>query len=450
MARRATLNSRSEAREGSRRSAGKWQGYAKRTPDQIKKRAEQTGGRYDSFLKTGVDMFRPKSGDNTLRYLPPTWENPQHYGYDVWVHAYVGVDESSYLCPAKMLNKPCPICDAAKEAKDSGDEEEYKGLKPTNRVLAYVLDRDEEIPKKATPTPLIYSQSWSFDRDIAALSDTKGGALYIDHPEDGYDVTFKKRGQGLNTRYIGVQIDRDPSPICEDEKDQQAVLDLIAEKPIPDMLKFYPAEHLRKVIEGTSEQKDEDLDKDEDNDEGSEAAEDRRRGGRSRSRDEEEVEREEPRSRRARDEEEERPRRETRERVRPRDEEEEAPRERTHRGRDDSRDEEEERPRRGSRERTSGRRDEEDEERPARTTRSRDDEEVDRPSRGRRTARDEDEERPARRGREPRDVEDEEPHGSRGRRTSRDEEAEPEPEEEERPRGRVGRTRLDPDEEIPF
>lgn len=384
-------------------SSSKWRGYEQRKSEDVRARAEQTGGAYDSFLKQGIDMFRPKVGENTIRFLPPTWENPKHFGYDVFVHSYVGVDESSYLCIDKMKGQRCPICVAAKDAKDSGDDEEYKALKATQRVLCWILDRDEDENK-----PIIYNMSWSYDRDIAALCDTKQGTLYIDHPDDGYDITFKRKGQGLNTRYFGTQVDRQSSPITEKQRDQDEVLDFIAENPIPSLLKFYSAEHLQKVIEGNTDQPDEDLDDDKD-----------RRGGRDRGRGRDEED--------SRDEHEEEDSRSSRGRGRSRDEEDEP---RGRRGRDDEDD------RRSSR---RGR-DEEEEDRPRGRSRDRDEEPEDEPRGRRGRDRDEEEDRPRGRGRD-RD-EDERPRSRRREDDDRDEpepeepDAEEEQEEDERPRGR--------------
>src|SRR6202012_5512454 len=92
--------------------------YKPRTVDQIKGRANRKTSMFDSIFKPGFDSYRPKTGDNLFRYLPPTWDDSDHYGYTVHVHRNVGANNSTYLCLRKMLNKPCPVCEAAKEAKD--------------------------------------------------------------------------------------------------------------------------------------------------------------------------------------------------------------------------------------------------------------------------------------------------------------------------------------------
>ncbi len=315
--------------------------YKKRDPDKLKSRAEQTGGRFDSPWKNGVEIFRAKVGDNLIRILPPTWDEPEHYAYDVWVHSYVGADNSTYVCLNKMKGKHCPICQAAQEAKTAGEEDEAKALQAKKLSVAWIINRDED-----EETPMLYAMSWTMDRDIASLLYNKrtGKAIMIDDPVDGYDLTIKRTGQGLKTRYHGMAIERDPTPVNDDPKIQDAVLEYIAENPIPDMLHYHDSKHLEKVLLGTNAEKD-DIDEDEDDvkvkrtkrrnveEDDEEDEEDRPKGKNKRqARDEEEDDEEEeeaPKKRskqKARDEEEEEDEEEettTKKRAkRPRDEEE--------------------------------------------------------------------------------------------------------------------------------
>ena len=222
--------------------------YKARTADQIKSRANRKGNKFDSIFKSGFDDYRPQSGDNCYRPLPPTWDDPDHYGFTIFVHSQIGADNSTYLCPRKMLGKPCPVCEAAKEAKDAKEDDEAKALKVSERLVSWVLDREGDDPEK----PLLHSQSWTQDRDVAALctNERTGETLYIDHPDNGYDVSFKKTGSGLNTKYYGWQIARSSSPIHDKQKVQDEILDYIAENPVPECLNYYDYEYLRGVLTG--------------------------------------------------------------------------------------------------------------------------------------------------------------------------------------------------------
>lgn len=237
--------------------------YKERTFEEVKRRAEQQGGNFDSMFKREFQTWTPKEGLNNIRILPPTFDEHNHYGYVIWVHSWIGSDKSSYLCPKKMgMSKRCPICDAEKEARAAGDTEDADDLKAVNRFLYWILDRDGDDPRK----PLLWSASWSQDRDIAALcaDDKAGKVLSIDHPDMGYDLSFTRKGTKLNTRYIGTRIDRDPSPISTSAKRQSAIIDFLMENPLDTVLKFYPTKHLEEIISGTNKERDEDLDDDDD------------------------------------------------------------------------------------------------------------------------------------------------------------------------------------------
>lgn len=385
--------------------------YKKRSAADVKKRAEQSGGNFDSPFLSGVDTYRPKNGESAVRILPATWDDHDHYGLDVWMHRFVGSENSNYLCPSKMLNKRCPICEEAKALKDSGEDEDAKKMAAQKRTLVYVLDRDED-----DNIPLVWDMSWAQDRDIAALCQSRTGkVLLIDHPDDGFDVTIKRTGKELRTRYQFV-IDRDPSPICEKVKDQEAVLEEISEKPLTDVLRYDTAEYLEKIMSGTAPGKDKDLDEDDDKprrrgrkDEDEEEEKPRRGRGRGRDTEEEEEEEEKPRRGRGRKDEEEE------------EEEEEKPRGRRGRREEPEEEEEEEKPRRG---RARAEPDEEEEEEKPRRGRKRVDEEEE-----------EEEEKPKRgRARAEPDEEEEEEEKPRSRGSKREEPDEEE--EEERPRRR--------------
>ena len=239
--------------------------YKPRTVDQVKDRASRKTSKFDSIFKPGFDTYRPKQGDNLIRYLPPTWDDADHYGYTAFVHRGIGPDNSTYLCPRKMLNKPCPICEAAKEAKDAGEADEAKELGTSERIISWIVDRDADDPEK----PLIYDTSWTQDRDIVSLcvNERTGEILMIDHPDKGYDVTLKRTGTGMRTKYYGYAIARDDSPIHDSEKAQDEILDYIKENSIPDTFNFYDYDYLKGVLSGTVAEKDEVLDRNVDEEE---------------------------------------------------------------------------------------------------------------------------------------------------------------------------------------
>jgi len=219
--------------------------YQKRSSDVIKRRATQSGSNRDGFIDSSFPFFMPKPGTvNVYRILPPTWENAEHYGLEIFVHYNIGVDNSAYLCPNKMKNEDCPICEERKRAEKEGDEDYIKELSPVKRVLIWIIDRNNE-----KEGPILWPQPWTFDREVCKLSvDSRTGeVLIIDNPENGYDVEFEKEGQGQKTKYTGIKISRHPTPLGVDT---DLWLEYVCKHPLPSVLKFYPSEHLQKVFQG--------------------------------------------------------------------------------------------------------------------------------------------------------------------------------------------------------
>ena len=225
--------------------------YRERSVDSLKQRAERTGGKFDTIYKKGFSTWKPKVGENVIRYLPPTWDDAEHYGLTIWTHGYVGPDQGSYMCLTKMLGKPCPICKAAEEARRAGDEEETRQYSASERILAWILDRQGDDPYK----PLLFNMSWSQDRDVASLCHNRrtNAPLWIDQHDVGYDVSFQRVGTTMkNTRYFGYQIDRDSSPIARDVRVMDQVLQFVQDNPLPTVLQYYPPEYLSKALLGTT------------------------------------------------------------------------------------------------------------------------------------------------------------------------------------------------------
>ncbi len=237
--------------------------YKRRSAESVKARAERKTSAFDSIFKSGFNSFRPKDGDNVVRILPPTWDaEDDHYGYQVWLHKRVGPDNNTYLCPFKMKQKKCPICNAAKEAQSSGETEEAKSLTAAENYVYWILDRADE-----DAGPQLYTVSQRADSDIAGFTHIKRQGklpeiLFIDDPDNGYDLSIRRSGQMLLTRYL-FQVDRESSAIAEPKK-QARIIQQIVDNPIPSTLKFFDADYLEKVISGVAEEKDAELEEEED------------------------------------------------------------------------------------------------------------------------------------------------------------------------------------------
>lgn len=390
--------------------------YKGRDSKAVKKRSEQSGGSFDSFTSSTFPRYKMQDGANNIRILPWTWHDEEekwgnNWGIEVWLHNGIGADRNSYLCPNKMKGKHCPLCEARLDFGD--DEEKANALKPGKRVLAMVIDRDDE-----KVGPQVVSMPWTLERDIQALclDDKTGEALQIDHPEEGYDVSFRKDGKGLKTKYIGIKIARSESPISDSEKEQDKWLDLIEEDPLPSLLVFFDADHMDSIYDGKRSRADDDDDDDKKGKRGERSSrkakdeEDEKPSRRKASSKDEEDEDDKPkkRGRADADEENEKP-----SKRRAKDEDEDDPpfdkdeKKSSRKGKADEEDEDDDKP---SRKRATRDKDEEDEdEKPSRT----------RETRKSRDADEEEDEKPKKRKPADDDDEDEKPSKSRGR-ASRD------------------------------
>ena len=350
--------------------------YQPRSDETVRARANQTGGGFDSYLNNKANFLKVKEGENVLRIMPPTWDTKGPFGdnwaIDIWVHRDIGPDKGVYLCLDKMNKGKCPLCEARHDV-DPDDEALLKALKPQRQLLAYVINRDAE-----KEGPVVWRLGWQLEKEIQLRSQDKktGAVLNIDDPDNGYDISFRRDGQGLKTRYSGEEVMRDETPLHEKQSKQDAWMEFIIDNPLPSLLNFYDAEYLEAIYRGKKSAKA-------DNDE---EADDRpTRSSRRPAKDEDEEQDERPRRRAAKeeDEPEERPRRSSR-REEP-EEEDERPRRRA------AKDDDEEMPNDREMARNSRRaKDEEEEEEPKPRRRKDEDEDEDERPR-RRAAKDDDE-----------------------------------------------------------
>lgn len=236
--------------------------YKKRDKKAVEKRAHQSGGLFDSILKSNFASFNPKEGDYSLRIMPPTWPDAEHYGLDVFVHYGVGSDNQSYACLNKMLGEKCPVCEERKKAEAEGDADYAKMLTATKRVLVWVIDRANE-----DSGPLLWSMPWTVDRDFSNLSiDKKSGEVFaIDDPAEGFDIDFTRKGKGLKTKYIGAQIARRESPLNDDPEIVDEWLMFIQDNPLTEVIQYFDYDHIAAVAKGRpKDNEDEDDEEDED------------------------------------------------------------------------------------------------------------------------------------------------------------------------------------------
>ena len=228
------------------------------------------------------------------------WPSRRYY-----VHRGVGAEENSYICPLKTFGKPCPICEyASARARQGGDREELKALRPKARDLYNVIDLDD--PDKKIQL---------FDMSGFLFGDTLTKEL-IDASDDEQCFAELKGGYSLKLRFEKKSFNRnefwavDRIDFVERKKDYK---ESIIEETVPldDILVEPDYKTLEKIFLMTEGGADEDDEEEE-------------RPAKRRARDEEEEE-QPKRKRPSRDEEEEEDEEDSKEPEEDEDEEEEAP-----------------------------------------------------------------------------------------------------------------------------
>ena len=226
--------------------------YERPSREDVKARANMRGGGFDSFIKQEFKKYKVRDGKNMVRILPPSWPKPKHYGYDIFVNYGIGADNQSYLSLSKMNECSAaedPLAEARREAQKEGDEKTAKALAPRQRVLVWVIDRNEE-----DEGPQLWDIPFSVDKDFVNLcldEDTKE-VSYPEDPEEGHDLRFFKEGTGMLTKYPASRMKlMDASPLHEDQDIQTEWLDYIQENPVPDCLQFYTIDQIAAAFDGT-------------------------------------------------------------------------------------------------------------------------------------------------------------------------------------------------------
>ncbi len=228
------------------RSAAKW-----------KEHAQESAGNFDRFVRDGVNRFTPKEGNNRLRILPPYWKDAEDWAYNIFIHYGVGPDEQSYLCPKEMKDEECPVCEEQTRLNRAGETEDAKAMKASKRFGCWVIDRKAE-----DEGPQFWSMPFTIWREANISAEDEDGAIReFDHPTKGFDLLFKKEGTGLHTKYLGIKLATKKGPVSVDVEDQKQWLGYVKKNKVPDILKFYDANHIEAVFGGTkSSDDDEDLD----------------------------------------------------------------------------------------------------------------------------------------------------------------------------------------------
>lgn len=215
--------------------------YQPRTIEDVQQRQQEVGSDSPGILLDQYKVYQARKGDNWIRILPATWDGARHWAFDVWVHYQVGPDRATVICNNRMGQGHCYGCELRMAADKAGDEEESKLLRPRRRAVCWLIDRKAE-----EEGPQLWAMPSTLDEDIQGISiDRTTGQLYLcDDPNQGYDVTFDKTGERINTRYNSPSMARSPSSV------HPSYIDYIVDNPVPACLIWRSYEEVRAMYEG--------------------------------------------------------------------------------------------------------------------------------------------------------------------------------------------------------
>lgn len=226
--------------------------YVAPSYDVVSRLSERRSSQFDGIIVPGGPrIFKAKQGNNTIRILPPTWKDPIHYSYEVKIHNEVGPNRGSYICLNENEAAPtrdCPLCEERNSSSLSTEEKDK--LRPRARNYLYLIDR-----KETNVGVQLWSISTQADKEILTQSLIKRTQRYLPivHPIDGYDIDFSREGEMLNTRYRGYMVSRESTPLSTNEDEMMEWIKYIDNHPIPEILQFYSADHIREVYHGRRE-----------------------------------------------------------------------------------------------------------------------------------------------------------------------------------------------------
>lgn len=163
----------------------------------------------------GGNYFKPRQGKNVVRFLPPLQGRK---ATKIWHKHFfsVGNERRSIICTKYQYSQPCAVCDRAGQMRASSsklDQRKARNLEPQSHVYVNVVDMVD--PEKGVQ---LWKMSPSLFKDImSAIEMANVGKVFAD-PARGFNIIFKREGEGLKTEYKAHQVAREASPLPNAEE----------------------------------------------------------------------------------------------------------------------------------------------------------------------------------------------------------------------------------------
>ena len=212
-----------------------------------------------AYVRPEFDVFEPGPGDHAIRIIPPLAE-------ERWTDAFFLTIRTHWLgktimCPRSVqaLGRECPVCAEFFERRKQGEiPREINGISGVIRHLMWVWvvplqGQQPEMKPKIYPCP-----DSLLDAILRAARDrlTKRFLNFLD-PQSGGLILFTKEGQGLSTKYVNVELDRNAMPVPEEVLAQVTVWEQALIVPSEDELQQMLEDYLARAEGGGFDSGDE-------------------------------------------------------------------------------------------------------------------------------------------------------------------------------------------------
>lgn len=256
--------------------------FKKVSRDDQERDYEKALNRGVDFIDSEIPQFKPRDGSNCVRWIRPLEGDKMAnhpLGAEILVHFIQGF---GYYVSPKTLDKEAqdPLDELSREVLKSQDPGEDKMISTSRRIVGHILDlvadpERGELKIYVAPATLVEDM-------LYAAKDRRTGKTYsLEDPEDGIPVFFDRTGAQRNTKYKGVELDRDSFPIEDDlAEDMEYIGDVLLIKSTEELQEI--ADKVMDSLRGSGRSRRSargDGDKDEDDGRGSRRGRSRARGG---------------------------------------------------------------------------------------------------------------------------------------------------------------------------
>lgn len=172
-----------------------------------------------SYLDTDIPTFKPQSGENCIRIVPPLADDPLADGHPwgVPIIQYY-IDGFGYAISPKLYGpaERDPVEEGIRELKKTAPEMLEGGdVAVSKRIVMYVLDLNTD-PEQGELKIWSCPNGTAEDMVRAAKNKRTGAIHSLEDPDTGRPIFFEVTGSERTTKYVGMQLDDQPLPLDDE------------------------------------------------------------------------------------------------------------------------------------------------------------------------------------------------------------------------------------------